>query len=99
MFNKNVVSRSNEARFTTCALTPKRVAHVSSRKYLCTCQLLAIVHCTYRQEEYKAEGLNVAVIPFQNNEAIIDLICKKPLGLMIILEDQVNVNRAVFCCG
>ncbi|CAM9491622.1 unnamed protein product, partial [Scytosiphon promiscuus] len=45
------------------------------------------------QEEYRAEGLDVAVIPFQNNEAVIDLISKKPLGLMIILEDQVLTGR------
>ncbi|CAM9410741.1 unnamed protein product, partial [Ectocarpus fasciculatus] len=45
------------------------------------------------QEEYKAEGLDVAAIPFKNNQAIIDLICKKPLGLMIILEDQVLTGR------
>ncbi|CAM9140833.1 unnamed protein product [Ectocarpus fasciculatus] len=44
-------------------------------------------------EEYKAEGLDVAAIPFKNNQAIIDLICKKPLGLMIILEDQVLTGR------
>lgn len=51
-----------------------------------------------RQEEYKAEGLDVAVIPFQNNEAIIDLICKRPLGLMIILEDQVIHLQGTACC-
>ncbi|CAM9119117.1 unnamed protein product, partial [Ectocarpus sp. 8 AP-2014] len=44
-------------------------------------------------EEYKAEGLDVAAIPFKNNQDIIDLICKKPLGLMIILEDQVLTGR------
>eukprot|EP00903_Cladosiphon_okamuranus_P008596 g8244.t1 len=45
------------------------------------------------QEEYKVEGLDVAMIPFTNNEAVIDLISKKPLGLMIILEDQVLTGR------
>lgn len=30
------------------------------------------------------------MIPFKNNQAVIDLISKKPLGLMIILEDQVR---------
>lgn len=33
----------------------------------------------------------MALIPFKNNEPVINLISKKPLGLMIILEDQVRV--------
>ncbi|CAM9114900.1 unnamed protein product [Pylaiella littoralis] len=45
------------------------------------------------QQAYKEEGLDVASIPFRNNEAIIELISKKPLGLMIILEDQVLTGR------
>lgn len=36
----------------------------------------------------------MASIPFRNNEAIIELISKKPLGLMIILEDQVMTQTA-----
>lgn len=46
------------------------------------------------QEEYGAEGLDVASIPFTDNQNIIDLISKRPGGLMPILEDQVNVFRA-----
>ncbi|CAN0520335.1 unnamed protein product, partial [Scytosiphon promiscuus] len=42
------------------------------------------------QEEYKAEGVDVANILFRDNQDVIDLISKKPLGLMIILEDQVS---------
>ena len=34
----------------------------------------------------------MAMIPFTNNQAVIDLISKKPLGLMIILEDQVRTS-------
>ena len=45
------------------------------------------------QEEYKAEGVDVANILFRDNQDVIDLISKKPLGLMIILEDQVNNFR------
>lgn len=45
------------------------------------------------QEEYGAEGLDVASIPFRDNEDIIDLICKRPFGLMAILEDQVRAAR------
>ncbi|CAN0296640.1 unnamed protein product, partial [Scytosiphon promiscuus] len=40
------------------------------------------------QEEYEAEGLEVESIPFRDNQAIIDLIAKRPAGLMSILEDQ-----------
>lgn len=43
------------------------------------------------QEEYKAEGLNVQSIPFRDNQPIIDLIAKRPAGLMPILEDQASV--------
>jgi myosin-5 len=45
------------------------------------------------QEEYIAEGLDVASIPFRDNQPIIDLISKKPMGLMPMLEDQVLTGR------
>ncbi|CAM9430236.1 unnamed protein product, partial [Discosporangium mesarthrocarpum] len=45
------------------------------------------------QEEYAQEGLDIASIPFRDNQPIIDLIAKKPLGLMIILEDQMLTGR------
>mmetsp|Transcript_16662 Transcript_16662/g.23589 ORF Transcript_16662/g.23589 Transcript_16662/m.23589 type:complete len:1681 (+) Transcript_16662:67-5109(+) len=45
------------------------------------------------QQEYILEGLNVQEIPFTDNQRIIDLISKKPLGLMPILEDQVLTGR------
>ena len=49
------------------------------------------------QEEYGAEGLDVASIPFRDNQNIIDLIAKRPAGLMPILEDQVRVRaRGIF---
>jgi myosin V len=44
-------------------------------------------------EEFKAEGLDIASIPFRDNQTIIDLIAKKPLGLMPILEDQGLTGR------
>lgn len=39
----------------------------------------------------------MASIPFRDNQAIIDLISKRPVGLMPILEDQ--VIRAVYYYG
>lgn len=45
------------------------------------------------QEEYKAEGLKVESIPFRDNQPIIDLIAKRPAGLMPILEDQASACR------
>lgn len=41
------------------------------------------------QAEYIAEGLDVAAIVFRDNQTVVDLISKKPFGLMVILEDQV----------
>ncbi|CAM9491761.1 unnamed protein product [Scytosiphon promiscuus] len=45
------------------------------------------------QEEYGAEGLDVASIPFRDNQPIIDLIARRPAGLMPILEDQALTGR------
>ncbi|CAN0098770.1 unnamed protein product, partial [Sphacelaria rigidula] len=45
------------------------------------------------QAEYASQGLEVKDISFRCNERIIDLISEKPLGLMIILEDQVLTGR------
>ncbi|CAN0365168.1 unnamed protein product, partial [Laminaria digitata] len=45
----------------------------------------------FPQEEYGAEGLDVASIPFRDNQPIIDLIAKRPAGLMPILEDQASM--------
>lgn len=44
-----------------------------------------------KQEEYGEEGLDVKSIPFRDNQIIIDLIAKRPAGLMPILEDQASV--------
>ncbi|CAM9678957.1 unnamed protein product [Chrysoparadoxa australica] len=45
------------------------------------------------QQEYVEEGIDVAQIPFKDNQPIIDLIQKKPTGLLPILEDQVLTGR------
>lgn len=47
------------------------------------------------QEEYGEEGLDVASIPFRDNQKIIDLIAKRPAGLMPILEDQARCSLCV----
>eukprot|EP00903_Cladosiphon_okamuranus_P008594 g8243.t1 len=51
------------------------------------------------QEEYGAEGLDVASIPFRDNQRIIDLIAKRPAGLMPILEDQALTGRKAASLG
>ena len=64
---------------------------------LCLCGLVYVCMCVFcvLQEEYGAEGLDVASIPFRDNQNIIDLIAKRPAGLMPILEDQVGFGRFV----
>lgn len=49
----------------------------------------------FSQEEYGEEGLDVASIPFRDNQKIIDLIAKRPAGLMPILEDQARYSLCV----
>eukprot|EP00752_Nemacystus_decipiens_P004997 g4543.t3 len=51
------------------------------------------------QEEYGEEGLDVASIPFRDNQRIIDLIAKRPAGLMQILEDQALTGRKAASLG
>eukprot|EP01038_Epipyxis_sp_PR26KG_P011898 gene11898-15921_t len=45
------------------------------------------------QQEYRAEGLDWSSITYKDNQNVIDLIAKKPLGLLIILEEQGMLNR------
>lgn len=40
------------------------------------------------QQEYLAEELEWSVISFRDNQPVIDLVCKKPTGLLIMLEEQ-----------
>ncbi|CAM9446202.1 unnamed protein product, partial [Phaeothamnion confervicola] len=51
------------------------------------------------QAEYAVEGLDVASIPFRDNQPIIDLVAKRPSGLMIILEDQVLTGRKAYAAN
>lgn len=46
------------------------------------------------QLEYEREGLNWSTITYQDNQHVIDLIAKKPTGLLIILEEYGMLNRA-----
>ncbi len=41
-------------------------------------------------QEYVAEALDWSVISFRDNQPVIDLIAKKPQGLLIMLEEQVR---------
>lgn len=45
------------------------------------------------QEEYAAEGLDWTSISYKDNQHVIDLISKKPMGLLVILEGQGMLNR------
>src|SRR3546814_3244978 len=45
------------------------------------------------QEEYKKEGINCSVITYRDNQHVIDLLSKKPSGLLIILEEHGFLNR------
>lgn len=46
------------------------------------------------QEEYVREGLQWSNISFRDNQNIIDLIAKKPAGLLITLEEHGMLNRS-----
>jgi myosin heavy subunit len=45
------------------------------------------------QQEYAREGLDWKSISFRDNQHVIDLISKKPTGLLIILEEHGMMNR------
>ena len=45
------------------------------------------------QQEYLAEELEWSVISFRDNQPVIDLVTKKPTGLLIMLEEQGMLAR------
>lgn len=45
------------------------------------------------QQEYAKEGLDWTAISFRDNQDVIDLIGKKPNGLLLILEEHSMMNR------
>ena len=45
------------------------------------------------QQEYASEGLNWASITYRDNQNVIELIGKKPYGLLLILEEHSMMNR------
>lgn len=49
------------------------------------------------QEEYRSEGIAVETVSFQDNQPCLDLICKKPIGLLHLLDDESNFPK-VRCC-
>lgn len=47
----------------------------------------------FEQIEYEKEGLNWSCVTFRDNQPVIDLISKKPSGLLNILEEHGMMNR------
>ncbi len=47
----------------------------------------------YEQEEYKAEGINNTYVEFTDNRECLELIERKPLGLLAILDEEVVVPK------
>ena len=45
------------------------------------------------QEEYKAERISWSVIGFKDNQSVIDMISKKPLGILHLLDDESNFPK------
>ena len=45
------------------------------------------------QEEYKSERISWSVIGFKDNQAVIDTISKKPLGILHLLDDESNFPK------
>ena len=45
------------------------------------------------QEGYRAEGISWETIDFQDNQPCLDLICKRPLGILCILDDESSFPR------
>ena len=46
------------------------------------------------QEEYEREGIQWSFVSFADNQEVLDLIYKKGVGIINILDDQVSVNSA-----
>lgn len=45
------------------------------------------------QEEYDREKISWSKISFNDNQACLDLICKKPVGILNILDDESNFPK------
>jgi myosin-5 len=45
------------------------------------------------QSIYRSEGLDWTSISYKDNQHVIDLISKKPNGLLVMLEEQGMLNR------
>ena len=50
------------------------------------------------QEEYVAEGISWDTIEFRDNQPCLDLICKRPLGILLLLDDESNFPRVCIVC-
>ena len=45
------------------------------------------------QEEYIAEGLSWSTIDYQDNQLCLDLLCKRPSGIIQLLDDESNFPK------
>lgn len=49
----------------------------------------------FEQEVYVKEGIDWSMLEFEDNQAVIDLIQKKPVGILILLDDQAKMGDRV----
>ena len=47
----------------------------------------------YEQEEYKREDIDFTTIPFKDNKGCVELIEKKPLGILSLLDEECIVPK------
>ena len=45
------------------------------------------------QEEYKKEGINVSEVTFIDNQPCLDLISKRPIGLLALLDEETSIPK------
>ena len=45
------------------------------------------------EDTYKAEGIDFDHIEYIDNQDVLDLIEKKPKGILVVLDDEVSVPR------
>ncbi|ESO87527.1 hypothetical protein LOTGIDRAFT_127517 [Lottia gigantea] len=48
----------------------------------------------YERSDYEKEGVDVSLVEFQDNQDLIDLFFKKPLGLFYLIDEESSLPRA-----
>lgn len=51
--------------------------------------------CPTLQQEYLSEGITWSHVDYKDNQPCLDLICKKPDGILIILDDESNFPKVI----